>query len=115
MLLVVEIAADERDTLAPLFRENRYDTVVMNSVLEGYFGVAYSDSRDAPSVARLDSGAFTILGGNPKADAVTALIRHAPSPMLRLRTANGGKYWKLNSETGFHLCLSLSSRRNPLM
>jgi hypothetical protein len=75
---VVKIAANERDALAPLFRENRYDTVLMNSVLEGCFGVSYADSRATPSTARLDSGAFTILGGNPKANAVTALLRHVP-------------------------------------
>jgi GNAT superfamily N-acetyltransferase len=78
MPLVVEIAADERGILAPLFRENRYDVVLRNSVLEGYFGVSYADSRSAPSVVRLDSGAFTILGGDPGATAVTALLRHAP-------------------------------------
>jgi GNAT superfamily N-acetyltransferase len=75
---VVEIAVDERSVLAPLFRENRYDVVLRNSVLEGYFGVSYADSRFAPTVARLDSGAFTVLGGNPAATAVTALLRHAP-------------------------------------
>ena len=75
---VVEIPADERSILARLFRGNRYDVVLRNSVLEGYFGVSYADSRTAPTVARLDSGAFTVLGGNPGATAVTALLRHAP-------------------------------------
>ena len=75
---VVEIAAEERCILAPLFRETRYDVVLRNSVLEGHFGVSYADSRSAPSVARLDSGAFTVLGGDPGAAAVTALLRHAP-------------------------------------
>ena len=78
MSSVVEIAADERSILAPLFRCNRYDVVLRNSVLEGCFGVSYADSRSAPTVARLDSGAFTVLGGNPAAAAVTALLRHAP-------------------------------------
>jgi GNAT superfamily N-acetyltransferase len=75
---IVEIASTERKVLVPLFRENRYDTVLINSVLEGYFGVSYADSKSTPSVARLDSGAFTMLGGNPQASAVTALVRHAP-------------------------------------
>jgi GNAT superfamily N-acetyltransferase len=75
---IVEIASPERNVLVPLFRENRYDTVLINSVLEGYFGVSYADSKSTPSVARLDSGAFAMLGGNPQASAVTALLRHAP-------------------------------------
>ncbi len=75
---IVEIAVTERNVLAPLFGENRYDTVLINSVLEGYFGVSYADSKSTPSVARLDSGAFTMLGGNPEATAVTVLLRHAP-------------------------------------
>ena len=72
------IGVNNRDVLVPLFKENRYDTVLMNCVLEGYFGVAYANSVTSPSVARLDSGAFTILGGDPNTPAVTALFRHNP-------------------------------------
>jgi len=50
----------------------------MNSVLEGYFGTACANSITSPTVARLDSGAFTILGGDPNAPAVTALLRYSP-------------------------------------
>jgi len=64
--------------LAPLFEKNRYDTVLMNCALKGYFGVACANSITSPSVARLDSGAFTILGRDPNAPAVTALLRHSP-------------------------------------
>lgn len=76
MTSVVEIK--NKKALAPLFRENRYDTVMMNSVLEGHFGNAYADSKTNPSVARLDSGAFTILGGDPKSPAAPALLRYKP-------------------------------------
>jgi len=75
---IVEIAATERNVLAPLFAESRHDTVLINTVLEGYFGVSCADSPSVPLVARLDSGAFTILGGNSKVAAVKARLRHAP-------------------------------------
>ena len=78
MSSIVEIAVTERHVLAPLFGENRYDTVLINSVLEGYFGISYADSPSIPLVARLDSGAFTMLGGNPKVAVVRALLHHAP-------------------------------------
>jgi len=78
MTSIVEITASERNVLTPLFAANRYDVVVMNSVLEGYFGVSHADSRSAPTVARLDSGAFTVLGKSPDAPAARALLRHAP-------------------------------------
>ncbi|MCK4408715.1 MAG: GNAT family N-acetyltransferase [Candidatus Eisenbacteria sp.] len=75
---VVEIAADARHVLAPLFEQNRRDTVLIGSVLEGRCGASYADSDSSPSVARLDSGAFTMLGGNPDAAALLPLLRHAP-------------------------------------
>jgi GNAT superfamily N-acetyltransferase len=73
-----EIAAADREVLAPLFRHHRYDTVLIRSVLEGHFGTAHADSGSTPTVARLDSGAFTLLAGHPEAPATPALLRHAP-------------------------------------
>ncbi|MCK4415409.1 MAG: GNAT family N-acetyltransferase [Candidatus Eisenbacteria sp.] len=78
MSSTVEIAVHARHVLAPLFEQNKYDTVLIRGVLEGHFGVSYADSEFNPSVARLDSGAFTMLGGNPGATAVVALLRRAP-------------------------------------
>ena len=75
---VVEIAAHGRDMLAPLFQRHQHDTVLVRSVLEGHFGTAYADSESTPTVARLDSGAFTMLGGTPRATVTAALLRHAP-------------------------------------
>jgi len=77
-LPVVEIEVAERDVLAPLFLENKRDTVLVRSVLEGHFGSARADSLSRPSVARLDSGSFTILGGDPTSPAVPALLGDAP-------------------------------------
>jgi GNAT superfamily N-acetyltransferase len=74
----VEIAAAHRRALAPLFQNCRYDRVLIDSVLEGLFGSAFADSAGRPTVARLDSGAFTLLAGNPRADAAQALLRLAP-------------------------------------
>jgi GNAT superfamily N-acetyltransferase len=71
------IAAAERGVLTALFRDHRYDTVLIRSVLEGRFGTAHADSGSVPTVARLDSGAFTMLGGHPEARATPALLRRA--------------------------------------
>lgn len=68
----------QREILKPLFKENRYDVVVMESILQGDLGVAYSDNITNPIVSRLDSGAYTILGGNPKSKRAIDLIRYAP-------------------------------------
>jgi GNAT superfamily N-acetyltransferase len=78
MAMLVEIEEDDRDVLISLFENCRYDRVLIDSVLEGHFGGAWADSRSKPVVARLDSGAFTMLGGDPMAMGVKALLRHAP-------------------------------------
>lgn len=74
----VEITAAERPILVSLFQNCRYDRVLIDSVLEGLFGSAFADSDVRPTVARLDSGAFTLLGGNSRAAATKALLRLAP-------------------------------------
>jgi len=78
MTTPVEIEAANRYSLTPLFENCQYDRVLIDSVLEGYFGNAYADSVRQPTVARLDSGAFTLLGGNPLAAGVKDLLRLAP-------------------------------------
>jgi hypothetical protein len=74
----MEIEAVDRDILIPLFESCPYDRVFIDSVLEGHFGRAYADSAHKPTVARLDSGSFTVLGGNPGAAAVKDLLHLAP-------------------------------------
>jgi GNAT superfamily N-acetyltransferase len=74
----VELATNDRHLLEPLFEDCRYDRVLIDTVLEGYFGTAYTDSVSHPTVARLDSGAFTLLGGDPGAAGVTDLLHLAP-------------------------------------
>jgi len=78
MTTPVEIEAAKRNSLIPLFENCPYDRVLIENVLEGYFGNAYADSAHQPTVARLDSGAFTLLGGNPLAAGVKDLFRLAP-------------------------------------
>lgn len=72
------VEVNNRAVLASLFKENRYDTVIMNGVLRGYFGTAVADSATHPAVARLDSGTFTIVGGDPSASATAGLLRYKP-------------------------------------
>ena len=76
--MVIEIEQPDRHSLGPLFATCRYDRVLIDSVLEGRFGSAHADSAGAPAVARLDSGAFTMLAGDPAATAARELIHLAP-------------------------------------
>lgn len=78
MSSVVEIATHARQVLRALFEKSAHDTVLIRSVLEGHFGSALADSESNPSVARLDSGAFTMLAGDPHSSAVPALLRERP-------------------------------------
>ena len=78
MTTPVEIEAARRNILIPLFQSCQYDRVLIDSVLEGRFGKAYADSAHQPAVARLDSGAFTLLGGDPRATGARDLLRLAP-------------------------------------
>ena len=48
----------------------------MKSILEGYSGHAFSHSKTKPTVARLDSGSCTILGGNPNSPEAIKLVRY---------------------------------------
>ena len=61
-----------------LFKNHTRDTVIMNCVLEGYHGTAYADSTIDPKIARLDSGTFTILGGDPDNQLVGELLDVRP-------------------------------------
>lgn len=45
-------------------------------------GTAVADSKINPTVARLDSGAYTIFGGNPNSTAAIELIRLAPITVI---------------------------------
>jgi GNAT superfamily N-acetyltransferase len=74
----LEIPVIDRRSLKVLFESCRYDRVIIDGILEGSFGRAYADSASAPTVSRLDSGSFTVLAGDPNADAAVALVRLAP-------------------------------------
>jgi hypothetical protein len=87
MMMLVEIRAADRQRLTALFQSCPYDRVLINSVLEGHFGRAYADSAASPTAARLDSGAFTMLGGNPTAAGVKDLLRLAPISYVTPQTA----------------------------
>ncbi|MEE9518185.1 MAG: GNAT family N-acetyltransferase [Candidatus Adiutricales bacterium] len=78
MAMLVEIEADNRYKLEPLFENCQYDRVLIDSVLEGCFGRAYADSASKPTVSRLDSGGFTMLGGDPDTVGVKELLQVAP-------------------------------------
>jgi len=88
MTMPVEIQVAERHSLIPLFENCPYDRVLIDSVLEGHFGRAYADTVASPTTARLDSGTFTMLGGNPRAAGVIDLLRLAPIGYVTPQTAD---------------------------
>ena len=101
MTMPVELQVADRHRLIALFENCPYDRVLIDSVLEGHFGRAYADSPTNPAVARLDSGEFTMLGGNPNATGVKDLLHLAPIGYVTPQTAE----WRdtLQSEFGTHL------------
>lgn len=56
----------------------QYDTVLINSVLEGHTGRMLVDSLINPQVSRLDTGAFTMLAGNTELAHVSEMIGYSP-------------------------------------
>ena len=76
--MIYELNVKERSIIEPLFKEHKRDKVLINSVLEGYFGSAYVDSKGQPTIARLDAGSVTMLGGNPKSPHVKDILKHKP-------------------------------------
>jgi len=100
--MAVEIKPANRHSLTPLFAPCRYDRVLIDSVLEGHFGSAHADSAGAPAVARLDSGAFTILAGDPAAPAARDLLRLAPISYVTPQTDG----WRRLLQDEFGPCIS---------
>lgn len=75
---MITLEKDQLALIAPLFSRHNFDTVIRNTVLNGYHGKAVVDSTDNPQVGRLDSGDFTILAGNPNHPATKAIIDCKP-------------------------------------
>ncbi len=86
----IEIKSTDRSKLIAIFNICQYDRVLIDSVLEGLIGEAYADSATNPTVARLDSGSFTMLGGDPASPLVKDLLRRAPITYITPQTAE----WK---------------------
>lgn len=72
---MIKVQKEDLQKIADLFRLNQYDKVILYSVLEGYCGEAYVDSLENPKVGRLDSGTFTILGGDATHPSALELIK----------------------------------------
>lgn len=78
MVEFYELKASERKTAAHLFKCNKYDIVLINSVLDGHTGKMLVDSVNDPRFSRLDTGAFTIFGGSADHKGVIDLIKYSP-------------------------------------
>jgi GNAT superfamily N-acetyltransferase len=89
---MIKVEKEDLHKIAHLFSLNQYDKVILYSVLEGYSGSALVDSLENPQVARLDSGTFTILGGNPLAPGVLDLIKARP---IQIVTPENDEWAKL--------------------
>lgn len=78
MKKVYELNGNERKIGEHLFKDNKYDTVLINSVLDGHTGRMLVDSDTNPKIARLDTGAFTMFGGDHDLEVVMDLIQYSP-------------------------------------
>lgn len=67
-----------KENAKSLFIFNKYDTVLISSALNGYSGTIYVNSLENPTIGRIDTGAFTIFGGNPESPECIEFIRVAP-------------------------------------
>jgi len=90
--VIVSVAPAERQRLVGLFRACRRDRVHIDSVLEGSFGEAFTDSLTYPTVARLDSGSFSMLAGEAGAPAARHLLGF---PLPRYVTPQGAAWRQL--------------------
>jgi GNAT superfamily N-acetyltransferase len=88
----------EREALRALFADNKRDRVMIECVLEDRLGQAAADSPEAPSVARLDHGVFTILGGDPHHPMAVDLLRCKPILFVSPESEEWGRL--LESEYG---------------
>lgn len=70
----IELAAEERATLRPLFQHYPYLHGCVAAVIEGGMGRAYADSAAAPAAALLLLD-FSILGGDATAPGAAGLVR----------------------------------------
>jgi len=70
----VELSADERAALRPLFRDYPYLHGCVAAVIEGGMGRAYADAREAPAAALLVMD-FSLFGGDVAAPAAADLVR----------------------------------------
>lgn len=99
---IVSLDLDKRGVLIPLFADYLPQRIFVNSVLEGYSGVALADSKTNPRVAQLMHPGWAILGGDvthpvaqklvqqlsemwiiPTSEAWRALIRQVHGPHLK--------------------------------
>jgi len=76
--MISKVEQSKLKNLEPILLNCKYDRVIIDSVLEGNFGVAYVNSLGKIEIIRLDSGAFTILAGNPNSDYLNEMLEKAP-------------------------------------
>lgn len=76
--MISEVKHTDLNGLESLLQCCKYDRVIIESVLEGNFGVAYASSLDHIDLVRLDSGAFTVLSGDPNSGDLNEILNVAP-------------------------------------
>lgn len=94
---MIKLEKKQHQRIASLFSQHQYDTVILYTILEGYHGEAFVDDINNPTVARLDSGTFTILGGDPKSIHAKDLLHSKPIQFVTPETED----WRALLETEF--------------
>lgn len=87
--MIKEISVEDRYKLIEMFQDCQYDRVLIDSVLEGGFGSSSAIIRNGEIVAaRLDSGAFTMLAGDPEVDNLNELLSEKPIFIVTAQNAD---------------------------
>lgn len=77
--MIQKLEGEKRLALKDMFVSCQYDRVLIDSVLEGHFGEAHVlMDGDSIVAARLDSGAFTVIYGDPGHESIESLLRELP-------------------------------------
>ncbi len=79
---MIKISKNQLHKIVPLFIHHQYNTVLLNTILEGHHGEVVVDNIENPTIARLDSGNFTFLGGDPKCSTIKELLHSRPIRLI---------------------------------
>ncbi|MDQ2085366.1 GNAT family N-acetyltransferase [Herbivorax sp. ANBcel31] len=105
---IIQVPTDKRYKLKNLFNDV-YEFPMINSVLEGYMGNAWSDSIDNPSVCQLSLSGYTIFAGDSKCPTALGLVKSLTNPVTVLPSS---PYWSELIKVQYDSKISIITRHD---